>query len=81
MSTDPTSEVEMSWYYCLVHNRVEPEKGCANSERLGPYTSEDQAAHAFEIARKRNEEWDAGERDWSEGNVKGREGDAAEDVD
>ena len=71
----------MSWYYCLVHNRVEPEKGCANSERLGPYTSEDQAAHAFEIARKRNEEWDAGEREWSAGNVKGREGDAAEDVD
>ena len=49
----------MKWYYCLVHNRVEPEKGCANSERLGPYDTEEQAAHAFELARKRNEEWDA----------------------
>jgi len=67
--------------YLVYVGRIEPEKGCANSERLGPYTSEDQAAHAFEIARKRNEEWDAGEREWSEGNVKGREGDAAEDVD
>ncbi len=54
----------MKWYYCLLHNRVEPEKGCANSERLGPYDSEDQAAHAFDIARKRNEDWDAGEREW-----------------
>jgi hypothetical protein len=51
----------MKWYYCLVHNRVEGEKGCANSERLGPYDSEEQASHAFEIARKRNEQWDAGE--------------------
>jgi hypothetical protein len=46
----------MKWYYCLVHNRVEQEKGCANSERLGPYETEEQASHAFEIARKRNEE-------------------------
>lgn len=71
----------MSWYYCLVHNRVEPEKGCANSERLGPYKTEDEASHAFEIARKRNEEWDASEREWNAGSVKGREGDAANDLD
>ena len=25
----------MSYYYCLVHQRVEPEAGCANAERLG----------------------------------------------
>ncbi len=41
----------MKWYYCFVHNRVEEEKGCANSERLGPYESQEQASHAFEIAR------------------------------
>ncbi|MBK6764355.1 MAG: hypothetical protein IPG68_14285, partial [Micrococcales bacterium] len=34
------------------------------SERLGPYESEDQASHAFEIARKRNEDYDAAEKDW-----------------
>lgn len=56
----------MKWYFCLVHNRVEPEKGCANSERLGPYDSEEQASHAFEIARARNDAFDAGEDEWGE---------------
>lgn len=71
----------MKWYYCLVHNRVEPEKGCANSERLGPYETEEQASHAFEIARQRNEEWDAGDQEWTKRYAKGREGDAANDLD
>lgn len=57
----------MNWYYCLVHNRVEPENGCANSERLGPYATEEEASHAYEIARKRNEEWDAGDDEWNGG--------------
>lgn len=68
----------MKWYYCLVHNRVEPEKGCANSERLGPYESEEQASHAFEIARKRNEEWDAGEDEWG---GRGEQVDLGKDID
>ena len=42
---------------------MEPEKGCANSERLGPYEVRGRPRIAFEIARKRNEEWDAGGRD------------------
>lgn len=52
----------MKWYYCLVHKRVEPEEGCAHSERMGPYDTEDQAAHAMELAHKRNEEWDEADR-------------------
>ena len=42
----------MSWYYCLVHQRVEPEEGCANAERLGPYATEAEAQHALEIAKR-----------------------------
>lgn len=53
----------MAWYYCLVHQKVEPEKGCPGAERLGPYATEDEAAHALERARHRNEEFDAGEDD------------------
>ena len=30
----------MQWYFCLEHQQVEPEDGCANAERLGPYESE-----------------------------------------
>lgn len=51
----------MSWYYCLVHQRVEPEEGCANAERLGPYATEAEAQHALELAKARNDAFDAGE--------------------
>jgi hypothetical protein len=51
----------MSWYYCLVHQKVEPEVGCANAERLGPYATESEAAAALDLAKQRNESFDAGE--------------------
>jgi hypothetical protein len=51
----------MNWYYCLVHQRVEPEDGCANAERLGPYPTEAAAGHALELARERNEAFDRDE--------------------
>ena len=53
----------MSWYYCLVHQDVEPELGCANAERMGPYQTEQEAAEAMETARHRNESYDAQDDD------------------
>lgn len=46
------------WYWCLTHQRVEPEVGCPNSERLGPYPSQEAAANWRETTARRNEEWD-----------------------
>jgi hypothetical protein len=51
----------MSYYYCLVHQRVEPEAGCANAERMGPYATEAEAENALELAKHRNEAFDADE--------------------
>lgn len=51
----------VSWYYCLAHQRVEPEEGCANAERMGPYATEEEAHHALERAHERNEAYDADE--------------------
>jgi hypothetical protein len=51
----------MSWYFCLVHQRVEPEEGCANAERLGPYGTEAEAQHALDLAKQRNEAFDSGD--------------------
>lgn len=45
----------MSWYFCLEHQKVEPEAGCANGERLGPYATEAEAQHALETVHERNE--------------------------
>jgi len=51
----------VSWYYCLVHQKVEPEEGCANAERMGPYATEQDADHALQLAQERNEAFDSDE--------------------
>lgn len=48
-----------SWWYCLSHNRVEDESGCALTDRLGPYPTREQAAEALDAARRRTAEQDA----------------------
>ena len=48
----------MAWYYCLEHQLVEPELGCPNSERMGPYESEAAADAALKTAHDRNEAFD-----------------------
>jgi len=50
------------WYYNLLNGSVTQEPG---PDRLGPYETEDEAAHALELARKRNEEWEEGEDEWN----------------
>ena len=51
------------WWYCLKHETVEPEAGCPAKDRLGPYASREDAEHALDIARRRNEEWNAQDGD------------------
>lgn len=50
---------EGQWYYCLKHNAVEPYDGCKSEDRLGPYATQDEAAHALEQVQANNEKWDA----------------------
>jgi hypothetical protein len=47
------------WWFCLKHNTVESDESCPGKDRLGPYNTRDEAAHALETVRKRNQEWDA----------------------
>ncbi len=53
----------MSWYYCLEHHAVEPEEGCANAERLGPYATHTDAEHALQLAAERSAAFDAQDED------------------
>ncbi len=46
------------FWYCLKHHTVEPQEGCKNADRLGPYPTEAEAARALEKVQERNEEWD-----------------------
>jgi len=46
------------YWYCLKHHAVEEKDGCKNADRLGPYSTEEEAARALEKVQERNEEWD-----------------------
>ncbi|WP_285703364.1 hypothetical protein [Microtetraspora sp. NBRC 16547] len=54
------------WWFCLKHMRVEPEKGCPNKDRMGPYASEVEASRALETASERNEVWQTQDEEWDD---------------
>ncbi|GAA1005557.1 hypothetical protein Aple_051430 [Acrocarpospora pleiomorpha] len=51
------------WWFCLKHMRVEPDQGCPNKDRMGPYASEVEAADALKTAAERNKAWQAQDQD------------------
>jgi hypothetical protein len=50
---------EDQWWFNLRTQQVERGPGAPNAERMGPYSSEHEAAEALERARLRAEAWDA----------------------
>ena len=53
------------WWFCLKHNAVESTDACANSERLGPYPTAEEAERALTTAAARTEQWD-NDPDWND---------------
>jgi len=53
------------WWYNIVTGKVEHGPGAPNSQRLGPFDTEAEAANALELARKRNESWAEQDRQWN----------------
>jgi hypothetical protein len=53
------------YWYCLKHHAVEPQEGCKNADRLGPYPTRDEASRALEKVQQRNEAWD-NDPEWSD---------------
>jgi hypothetical protein len=41
------SDDDDQWWFCLKHNEVEQGTGCANSERMGPYATREEATAAI----------------------------------
>lgn len=58
------------WYYCLKHGTVEEGPQCRAADRFGPYDSQEEAAHAMDTQRERNEEWREDPR-WNDEDKKG----------
>ena len=55
----------MAYWWCLNHQRVEGDEGCAHQFRLGPYETEAEAARALDKAKERNKEWEAQDDDYN----------------
>ncbi|MDQ2750788.1 MAG: hypothetical protein ABI775_02330 [Pseudonocardiales bacterium] len=47
------------FWFCLEHHRVETSEETHGSHHLGPYPTEDAAAHALETHAERNRAYDA----------------------
>ncbi|MCC5578907.1 hypothetical protein IMZ11_25085 [Microtetraspora sp. AC03309] len=60
------SPVSDQWWFCLKHMRVEPDEGCPNKDRMGPYATEAEAANALQTASERNEVWQAKDEEWDD---------------
>jgi hypothetical protein len=57
----------MEWFWCTDHHTVEEGPGCRAEVRLGPYPTREAAEHALQHVAERNEEWDAQDEAWEEG--------------
>ncbi|MGW8329149.1 hypothetical protein ACWGLE_14730 [Streptomyces sp. NPDC055897] len=53
------------WFYCLEHGTVEQGPQCRGADRMGPYASREDASHAMETAKARNEQWGSDPR-WND---------------
>lgn len=60
-----------AWYYCLRHERVEPEDGCKAKDRLGPYASPEAAEQGLQSLHEREERLAEEDREWADGNAPG----------
>jgi hypothetical protein len=57
----------MSFFWCTDHHAVEGEHGCRAEVRLGPYPSKEAAEHALQSVQERNEQLDAEDQAWRDG--------------
>ena len=52
------SDDDEQFYFCLQHKTVEQGQSCANSERMGPYATREEAQNSLASAAERSEAWD-----------------------
>jgi len=66
-SREETTLDEGPFFFCLKHHTVETRDGCAERHRLGPFATRSEAEHALDKVAERNEQADAEDRAWNEG--------------
>jgi hypothetical protein len=58
-----SSEPAGKFWFCLEHHRVETSEEIHGSNKLGPWPTEDAAAHALDTVAERNKAYDAEDDD------------------
>lgn len=58
------SEGGASYWFCLKHNKVEREDGCAAEFRIGPYATEGEAHRGLETIHNREKRKQAEDEAW-----------------
>jgi hypothetical protein len=56
---------DKEYWFCLTHHTVEGKEGCRDQDRLGPYSTESDAAQALEKAAERTKAWES-DPDWND---------------
>ncbi len=57
--------MEKEWYYNTVTGNVEYGMLSPAEQRLGPYATREEAEHALDIARERNNKWEEDNEHWN----------------
>lgn len=58
-------ELSGEYWYCMEHRRVEKYEDTDSTNRIGPFPSEEAAAHALETIHEREKAYDAEDSAWN----------------
>jgi hypothetical protein len=61
--------VEQRWWWCLTHRTVEPDRGCPDRDRLGPFATVEEASRALQTVQERNARYDKEDAAWEDGDA------------
>ena len=58
-------ELSGEYWYCMEHRRVEKYEDTDSANRIGPFPTEDAAAHALQTIHDREKAYDAEDSAWN----------------
>jgi hypothetical protein len=61
-------ELAGEFWFCMKHRRVEKFEDTDSANRIGPFPTAEQAAHALETIHEREKAYDAEDSAWEDGN-------------
>ncbi len=66
MPTMTSRELADEYWYCLKDHRVEKLEDTDSSDRIGPFKTYEEAAHALNTIQERNEKYDREDAEWND---------------